>query len=224
MAIALYSVASGGSQSGLAYTNTFASAPVEGNVQIAWVTRRDGTASVFTWTGAGWTLIRRSSTTAGDSWPCAMYYRPVTAGLSDTDTVTGSVAGGNIHWVGAEFSGLGALDTDNGSGPATGQPNFSFTPTSGLEALLIAGVSVRNDSSPDLTVAGAMTELFADFDQQSSNGPRVGMYYQLVNPTTGSYTVGATGSTSARAVVAASFRAGVTDQIGLKGFQPVLIG
>lgn len=203
MAIAL--VQSAISDPSLSVTNPSAvlgSSPTAGNLQIAWIGKREGTGSTFSLDGTGWALIRRTATTATDSWPCAMYSRTVPSGASATITATTTGAGGALLIV-AEFTGVGAFDVDAFSGETTGAATVSITPAASSNVLLVSGCAVRNDTSPNLTPATGMTELHDD--DINTNGPQCAVNYRIVTGTSGSYTVGSTGTTSARGVVGASF-------------------
>lgn len=208
MAIAL--VQSAISDPSVSVTNpsaTLGAAPTTGNLQVAWIGKREGTGSGFTLSGTGWTLIRRTATTATDSWPCALYYRVVPSGASATVTATTTTAGGALLII-AEFSGVSALDTSVFSGETTGAATVSITPASASDVLLISGCAIRSDTSPPLTPATGMTELHDD--DVATNGPQCAMNYRIVTGTSGAYTVGSTGTTSARGVVGASFLAAAT--------------
>lgn len=178
-----------------------------GNLQTLWVAKRNGNGATFTPSGTGWSLVRRASTTAADDWPCALYYRAVPSGASATISVTTSSAADGATCQVMEFSGVTLIDPALPNGVVSedtgGQPNINITPTAGVELLIVAFCSIRNDASPALTPVGSFNEVFDN--DINNNGPVYGNGYRIVDPSTGTYNVGWTGSTSNRGVVAASF-------------------
>lgn len=112
----------------------------------------------------------------------------------------------------SEYSGVGSFDTSAFSGETTGAATVSITPVASSNVVLVSGCAVRSDTSPPLTPATGMTELHDD--DINTNGPQSAMNYRIVTGTSGSYTVGSTGTTAARGVVGASFLEGVAPGFG----------
>lgn len=179
------------------------SATAAGNLQVAWIAQREGSGSAFALTGTGWVLIRRTSTSPADSWPCELWYREVPIGASATISL--SAASNGTGLVVAEWSGVpDGFDVAEYSGAGdTGSATIALDPSSGADVLIVAAVSIRSDSSPTITPSG-ITSLVSD-DLDNGNGPVIGFGYVAHDDAAGPYTVGYTGTTNARAVVAASF-------------------
>lgn len=141
-----------------------------------------------------WTLGRSESANrnvAGD-YPIKIYYKPVESGDPASWVVPG-VAGSKSYLI--EVSGIDTYDTDAGASSMYGvNATTSITPTAGKVALLMSAAVLATDSAayspPWSTPATGMTELV----DTGPGGPQLGINYQIVTSTSGSYTVGSTGN------------------------------
>jgi hypothetical protein len=112
----------------------------------------------------------------------------------------------------AEYSGLGtapALDVTNSAIGNSAAPSITFDPTDGSETLLLAA-AIQNNSAggPDFTPANSETEV-DDLGTDGAFNPGCWLAYKVVNPSTGTYTLGATTIGSGSwAIYAISFVAG----------------
>jgi hypothetical protein len=180
-------------------------APVAGNLLVAWLAKRESIGCTFTGPGATWTLIKRTSTSAGDNWPCAMYARPAQTGdLAAHSWVSNSIE--RCVLVVAELVGAGLPeDIMAFAGPSTGESTVSINPTAGREVAIVAGGAVRRDTATSFTPAAGFVEIF---ESAAAGGPQTYGAYRLIPAAAGPYTAGETyGGGSPRGVVAAAFPA-----------------
>ena len=189
------------------------SAITPGNLIVFAVYTRNGTsATTFTFSAETWNLLGRTCcTTATGIWPAAIYWIIAPGGMSNTITCT--AAGGSPsttqRYV-AEYSGISGVDTGATVLTPSGRaPNNvgsdTYTPTSGLEQLLVSIATWRTDTLPG--VFAPTTGFTEDYESNGANGPACTFNSRIVSSTSGGYTVASThtGTGNDAGLVAGSF-------------------
>ena len=169
--------------------------PIVGNT-LLWLVagRTSGTyvPPTGTWTQLGPTETCNRNV-VGD-YPIKIYSKPVEVTDTATFTLTPNITAGSRGFL-VEIQGTPTYDVGDGASVIYGvNATVSITPTAGKVALLVSLADLATDSSaytpPWSTPATGMTELF----DTGPLAPQVGINYQVVASTSGSYTVGSTGN------------------------------
>jgi hypothetical protein len=168
--------------------------PTAGNVLLLFVWRRGGSASLDPATPSGWTLLEsnRNPTSSHDSVLC---YGKESDGTETSVTFGAEI--GRPHIV--EISGVTFDDmetaTDTAASATTTVTTGTVTPTASRQAIIFGSDALANDTFTTRTHTPDMgwTELQDSYSGQTA-APFPGLYYQIVESTTGSYTPGATAS------------------------------
>jgi hypothetical protein len=173
-------------------TTTFDSTPVQGNLLIAVIVRREvfSDVSLTGWTrypdADGLLVTDEPGNPSGSNGSAHIFYK--TAGASEPAAVTIDANGGaNKALIIAEFSGATAFDAASNQSvttPSTSVSTGNLTPAAGVTALLV-GVIIQSSAST-FTIGGSFTEI----DQElcaGSVGPALLVGYRIVDPTSGAY-------------------------------------
>jgi hypothetical protein len=169
-------------------------APIVGNILFGAFAMRAGYQGV----PSGWTQLFKAPTVAADGNSgnnLVVGYK--IAGSSESATQTWQVGSGNntCRATIAEFSGVSSYDSLaslTAQAGATSHTVGPLTPTAGVPAALF-GVIVKNDNNESVLSGGTggWTTL-ASGAMPTGNGPQYIVQYQIVNPTSGGYSMTAT--------------------------------
>jgi hypothetical protein len=177
-------------------TTTLPAAPIFGNT-LVWYTASRGAPGCLAPTTGTWTptgAVQSANSDGGNA--VRIWFRVVVAG-DPAAWATNIFSSGDKAWL-VEHEGVAVLDAYVGGGYLysgnpphafwPGQPEIAVTPTAGKTALLVSLASKSEDtgSGPHWTPATGMTELI----DTGPPGPKVGINYQLISATSGSYTIG----------------------------------
>jgi hypothetical protein len=183
-------------------TITLDSAPTIGNILVLFAAVDDDNGPAFTINNGTWTQIGTTVYSGnGTNWPNRAYYQVVTGSTSAATMVSSEVGTGTLKVAMLELSGVDTLDADVASATNTASTTDSVTPTAGQAAIAVSATFVRNTGTGVLTPAGGMTEL-----AEVGTTRVLGVNYQIITSTTGSYTLGSTGAAANSSMIGAIFR------------------
>lgn len=178
---------------------TLGAVPTIGNFLVACAIDSSDNDIVESFNNGTWTKIAKVYSGNGTNWPNMMYYQPVTGTLSAATTFTSSKTQGQKDFAIIELSGVNTFDrfisTNN-----TATTSGSITPVSGKDVVMIAGVGNRHTTAPSGTTPSSGMTNYAGATLRS-----LAANYRIVNPSSGSYTIGATGANGNSSFIGAAF-------------------
>jgi hypothetical protein len=187
---------------GAPVTVTLDAEPTIGNILVLCAVVDDDSGPVLTigngtWVQAGSTVYSGN----GTNWPNRMYYQTVDAGTTAATTIDssgGATDTGTLKVGIIELSGVDTID-QTASTTNSSTTTATLTPTAGQAAIIISAVARRTLGTNVLTPAGGMTE-WAEIGASP-----FGLNYQVIESTSGGYTVGSTGASANSSMIAAAF-------------------
>jgi hypothetical protein len=187
---------------GAPVTVTLDNAPTIGNILVLCAIVDDDNGPVLTidngtWVQAGSTVYSGN----GTNWPNRMYYQTVDAGTTAATTIDssgGATDTGTLKVGIIELSGVDTID-QTASTTNSSTTTATLTPTASQTAIIISAVGRRTTGTNVLTPAGSMTE-WAEIGASP-----FGLNYQVIESTSGGYTVGSTGASANSSMIAAAF-------------------